>query len=290
LPAGLVRLSARQDRGQIVIEVRDDGKGLDPDAIKRKAIEQGIKRHNELEVLSQRELYDLILLSGFSTAANVTDLSGRGVGMDVVKTNLEQAGGFVEIDSAVGRGTIFTLRLPLTLAIMPCLLVTTGAERYAIPQRDLEEVVLLEPNAGRQHIECTQDEEVLRLRGTLVPVVRLSEVLARRETFTAAARAAIIARYHPPQDAVRRQYIAILRIGSQRFGLVVDDVLESEDIVVKPLHPLLRQLGVFGAATILGDGGVALILSGDGVARHSGHPHHQSSTDGRKGDEGNGAA
>lgn len=271
-PAGLIRLSARQDRGQIVIEVRDDGKGLDPAAIKRKAIEQGIKRAHELDALSERQLYDLILLSGFSTASKVTDLSGRGVGMDVVKTNLDQAGGFVEIDSAVGRGSIFTLRLPLTLAIMPCLLVTTGDERYAIPQRDLEEVVLLEPN-GKQQIECTQDEEVLRLRGTLVPIVRLHEVLSRREPLTSTVRATIIARYHPPQTRPRRQYVAILRVGSHRFGLVVDDVLESEDIVVKPLHPLLRQLGVFGAATILGDGGVALILSGDGIARYSGILH-----------------
>ncbi len=272
-PAGLIRLSARQDRGQIVIEIRDDGKGLDPDAIKRKAIEQGIKGRSELEALSQRQLYDLILLSGFSTAARVTDISGRGVGMDVVKTNLDQIGGIVEIDSAVGRGTIFSLRLPLTLAIMPCLLLASGEQRYAMPQRELEEIVLLEPDRGRLKIDCTQDEEVLRLRGALVPVVRLSEVVASREPFSAAARSAIVARHHASEQPTKRQYVAILRIGSHRFGLLVDDVLESEDVVVKPLHPLLRQLGVFGAATILGDGGVALILSGEGIARHSGILH-----------------
>ncbi len=272
-PSGLITLTARQDRGQIVIEVRDDGKGLDPDAIKRKAIEQGIKQRNEVEALSERQLYDLILLSGFSTASRVTDLSGRGVGMDVVKTNLDQVGGIVEIDSAVGRGTLFSLRLPLTLAIMPCLLVASGQERYAIPQRDLEEIVLLEPDGRKLRIECTADEEVLRLRGTLVPTVRLSEVLASREPFSAETRAGIIARYHPPQGPGERRYVAVLRVGSHRFGLVVDIVLESEDIVVKPLHPLLRQLGIFGAATILGDGAVALILSGEGIARHSGTLH-----------------
>ncbi|MBC8107415.1 MAG: chemotaxis protein CheW [Anaerolineae bacterium] len=271
--AGLVTLSARQDRGQIVIEVRDDGKGLDPDAIKRKAIEQGIKGRSELEALSKRQLYDLILLAGFSTAAKVTDLSGRGVGMDVVKTNLDQIGGVVEIDSTFGQGTLFSLRLPLTLAIMPCLLLGSGQQRYAIPQRELEEIVLLEPDQRRLRIECTQDEEVLRLRGVLVPVVRLSEILAGREPITAKTRSAIIARFHSGQAPTARQYVAILRVGSHRFGLVVDEVLESEDIVVKPLHPLLRQVGVFGAATILGDGGIALILSGEGIARHSGILH-----------------
>jgi two-component system, chemotaxis family, sensor kinase CheA len=275
-PAGLITLSARQERGQIVIEVRDDGKGLDPEAIKRKALQQGIRHSHEIAALSERQLYDLILLSGFSTATRVTDLSGRGVGMDVVKTNLDQVGGTVEIDSAVGRGTCFSLRLPLTLAIMPCLLVANGTSRYAIPQRDLEEIVLLEPGdgiAGRMRIECTQDEEVLRLRGTLVPLVRLSDVLASREVFTAQSRAAALARHHAPSQAPGRQYVAILRVGSQRLGLVVENVLESEDIVVKPLHPLLRQLGVFVAATILGDGAIALILGVEGIARHSGILH-----------------
>ena len=273
---GAIRLSARQDRGQIVIEVRDDGKGIDPEAIRRKALEQGLKARSELDAISNRQLYDLILLSGFSTASRVTDLSGRGVGMDVVKTNLDQVGGSVEIDSAVGQGTLFSLRLPLTLAIMPCLLVSSEGSRYAIAQRELEEIVLIDPEARRAKIECTQDEEVLRLRGQLVPVLRLSEILASRDPFDAPKRAAMIARFHDSTAARRREYVAILRVGSHRFGLLVDDVLESEDIVVKPLHPLLRTLGVFGAATILGDGGVAMILSGEGVARHGGIMHRPS--------------
>jgi two-component system, chemotaxis family, sensor kinase CheA len=278
-PAGMITLSARQDRGQIVIEVRDDGKGLDPDAIKRKALQQGIKQSHELALLSEKQLYDLIMLSGFSTAASVTDLSGRGVGMDVVKTNLDQVNGTVEIDSAVGRGTCFTLRLPLTLAIMPCLLVVSGSSRYAIPQRDIEEIVLLKPEPGATNggmrIERTQDEEVLRLRGTLVPLVRLSDVLTHREPFTAQTRAALVAGDHSRSgpEPPTRLYVTILRVGSHRFGLVVDNVLESEDIVVKPSHPLLRQLGVFVGATILGDGGIALILGIEGIARHTGILH-----------------
>lgn len=272
-PTGTIRLIARQERGQIVIEVRDDGRGIDPDAIRRKALEQGIKRQDEIQRLNERQLYELILLSGFSTAARVTDLSGRGVGMDVVKTNLEQIGGVVEIDSSVGRGTIFMLRLPLTLAIMPCLLLGSGGQRYAVPQRDLEEIVLLGTEGRRLRIECSQDEEVLRLRGALVPVVRLEEVLGSRQPFTPETRQQIIRRYHRAQPMDGRMYVVVLRVGSHRFGLVVDEVLESEEIVVKPLHPLLRPLTVFSGSTILGDGAVGLILSGEGIARHSGVMH-----------------
>lgn len=267
-PNGLIRLSARQERGQIVIQIRDNGRGLDRDAIKRKALQQGIKQRDELDRLSDREVNELILLSGFSTAARVTDLSGRGVGMDVVRTNLEQIGGAVEIDSVFGEGATFTLRLPLTLAILPCLLLGTGSERFAIPLRDVEEVVLLRGD-GKTRIECADDEEVLRLRGKLVPVTRLSEVLRRREPFSAKTCAEIAAQYHGKDATASRGYVAILRFGSLRFGLLVDDVLGSEDIVVKPLHALLRRLGTYGAATILGDGRVVLILSAEGLARHS---------------------
>ena len=233
-------------------------------------MQQGVKRSDELDQLSERQLYDLILLSGFSTATQVTDLSGRGVGMDVVRTNLEQIGGVVEIDSVAGAGATFTMRLPLTLAIMPCLLLRSGAQRFAVPQRDVERIVRLDPADGRLGIECTNDEEVLRLRDRLLPVVRLTELLSRRGPFTSATRAEIIARFHGATSAATLAYVAVLKLGSQQFGLVVDDVLKSEEIVVKPLHPLLRPLGVYAGATILGDGGVALILSVEGLARQSG--------------------
>ncbi|HVP10805.1 MAG TPA: chemotaxis protein CheW [Phycisphaerae bacterium] len=269
-PSGRITLKARQERGQILIQIRDDGRGLDREAIKRKALQQGVKRSDELDRLNDRQLYDLILLSGFSTATKVTDLSGRGVGMDVVRANLEQIGGVVEIDSTAGAGATFTLRLPLTLAIVPCLLLSSRDQRFAIPQRDVEEIVLLDPADGRFRVECGDDEELLRLRGRLLPVARLGEILGHRRPLTSAVRAEIITRQHGPEAAAPLAYVIVVKVGSQRFGLVVDALSGSEEIVVKPLHPLLRPLGVYSGTTILGDGSAALILSVEGLARHSG--------------------
>jgi two-component system chemotaxis sensor kinase CheA len=266
-PGGRIALSARQERGQMVIEIRDDGRGIDAQAVKRKALEQGVKRGDELERMSDRQVYDLILLSGFSTAAKVTDLSGRGVGMDVVKTNLDQIGGVVEIDSAVGRGTVFTLRLPLTLAIMPCLLLASDGQCYAVPQRDVDQIELLDPGSSRRGVERNHEGEVLRWRGRLLPVVRLREVLRSRAPLDARAQAEIAERHQSDQT---RAYAAVIRSGSRRFVLVFDEVVGSENIVVKSLHPLLRALAIYAATTILGDGSVALILNGEGIARHSG--------------------
>lgn len=269
-PAGLIHLSARQERGQILIEIRDDGRGLDREAIKRKALQQGVRRSDELDRLSERQLYELILLSGFSTAANVTDLSGRGVGMDVVRTNLEQVGGTIEIDSTAGLGATFTLRLPLTLAIMPCLLMRGSGQRFVLPQRDIAEIVLLRPGDARLRIEYGDDQEVLRLRGRLLPLTRLADVLSRRQPFSVATRAELAASHHAGGLADAPLYAIVLRAGSHRFGLIVETVLGGAEVVVKPLHPLLRPLSVYTGATILGDGGVALILSSEGIARHSG--------------------
>ncbi len=191
-PSGRVALSARHLGGQIFIEVRDDGRGLDPDKIRRKALQQGLRSKEELARLGSRDVLALILLPGFSTAAEVTDLSGRGVGMDVVKTNLDRLGGVLEIESEPGRGTAFTLRLPLTLAIIPCLIVAVGGERYALPQKDLEELVCLHPGHSRSRVEHTFDQEVVRRRDRLLPLVRLEEVLRRPKPFTAATRAEIL--------------------------------------------------------------------------------------------------
>lgn len=273
-PGGKIQLTARQERGQILVQIRDNGRGLDQDAIKRKALQQGVRQADELDRLSERQLYDLILLSGFSTADRVTDLSGRGVGMDVVRTNLERIGGIVEIDSVAGVGATFTLRLPLTLAIVPCLMLRNADQRFALPQRDVEEIVRVSPTDPRSCIECSHDEELLRLRGGLLPLARLGEVLGRRQPHNSATRAEIIAHFHHPSFPVTTVYVVVARVGSERFGLIVDDVLGSEEIVVKPLHPLLRSLGVYTGATILGDGGVALILSVEGLARHSGVSYH----------------
>ena len=267
---GHIDLSARQERGQIVIEIRDDGRGIDVEAIKRKAVEHRVKTAAELERMGDQQVFSLILLSGFSTAKQVTDLSGRGVGMDVVRTNLEQMGGVVEIDSAPGRGSVFTLRLPLTLAIMPCLLLGTDGRCFGMPQRDVEAVLHLGDNNSHVQIERDHDGEVLRWRGRLLPVVRLREVLKRRQAFDAAALADVAVQYHAEGAPVSKSYAAVVRLGSRRYAMAFDEVLGSENIVVKPLHPLLRSLGIYAATTILGDGQVALILSGEGVARHSG--------------------
>jgi len=268
---GTLRLSARQERGQIIIDIRDDGKGIDTEAVKRKALEHGLKSREELERLSTRQACELILMSGLSTAHEVTDLSGRGVGMDIVKTNLEQIGGLVEIESTPGQGTTFSLRLPLTLAIMPCLLIGSEGQRYAVPQRDVEEILRLS-DASAARIECTHDGESLRLRDSLLPVVRLSETFQRRQPLDDRAWRDIVARHHGEgrEKHPTTGYAAVVRAGSRRFVLVFDEVLENEDIVVKPLVTLLRPLSIYAACAILGDGGVVMILSTEGIARHSG--------------------
>jgi two-component system chemotaxis sensor kinase CheA len=233
--------------------------------------------------LSDREAWGLITLPGFSTAAAVTDLSGRGVGMDVVKTNLDQLGGTLEVDSAPGQGAAFSLRVPLTLAIIPCLMVRSGEQRYAIPQKDLEELVCLQPQSAQTRIETTLDQEVVRLRGRLLTLVRLAEVLDRPQSFDIEAREAIVRKYRgtgfQPAGSERiddrlepdpMTLFAVVKVGERRFGLVVDEILKNEEIVVKPMHSLLKPLSCFSGATILGDGRVALILNMEGIVQHAG--------------------
>jgi two-component system chemotaxis sensor kinase CheA len=266
---GTVTLSATPADGQVLIEIRDDGRGIDPDAIRNKALSQRLKTAAELDAMSRRELYSLILLPGFSTARQVTDVSGRGVGMDVVKTNIEQLEGSLTIDSTPGEGTSMLLRVPLTLAIIPCLIVEVGADRFAIPQRELEEIVCLHPG-GKGAIEHAFDTEVYRLRDRLLPIVRFQEVLDRRRPFDAAAKAGILTR-HPPaeRDAGRIEYILVLRSRGRRFGLLVDQVRGTQEVVVKPMHPAMKRVGVFSGATLMGDGQVALIANVEGIVDHS---------------------
>jgi two-component system chemotaxis sensor kinase CheA len=266
---GTVTLSATPADGQVLIEIRDDGRGIDPEAIRNKALNLRLKTAAELDAMSRRELYSLILLPGFSTARQVTDVSGRGVGMDVVKTNIEQLEGSLTIDSTPGEGTSMQLRVPLTLAISPCLIVEVGDDRFAIPQRELEEIVCLHPG-GKGTIEHAFDAEVYRLRDRLLPIVRFQEVLDRRHPFDAAAKAEILHR-HPPssRDARRIEYIVVLRSRGRRFGLLVDQVRGTQEVVVKPMHPAMKRVGVFSGATLMGDGQVALIANVEGIVDHS---------------------
>ncbi|MDP9434142.1 MAG: chemotaxis protein CheA [Actinomycetota bacterium] len=242
---GTLLLRAFHEGGQVNIEITDDGKGIDPAVIGAKALDKGLVTAEQLARMGEREITSLIFLPGFSTAAAVTNVSGRGVGMDVVKTNIEKIGGTIDVQSRVGRGTTFRIKIPLTLAIIPALTVTCSEDRYAIPQVNLLELVRLE-GEGLQGIETIQGAPVYRLRGNLLPLVYLDRELG----------------VGPGQLDRSREtvYIVVLQAEERQFGLVVDDVCDTEEIVVKPLGKQLKGIPCYAGATILGDGRVALIL------------------------------
>ncbi len=245
-PQGLVTLRAYHSNGQVVVEITDDGAGIDPEKVGRTAMAKGLRTAGDVAAMAPSELLDLLFLPGFSTAAKVTNVSGRGVGMDVVRTNIEAIGGSVDVESTVGTGTTWRMRIPLTLAIMPALTVMCCGAVYAIPQVSLLELVAL----GDQHgeIEHVGTAPVFRLRGTLLPLLSLSEVLGL-----------------DPESEGR--VIAVVEADDQRFGVIVDRVLNMEEIVVKALANRLKQIGMYSGATVLGDGGVALILDLQAIAR-----------------------
>ena len=249
-PEGRIFLRAYHEGGQVNIEVIDDGGGIDPEKIKRKAINKNLISPQDAARMSDREITNLIFTPGFSTAEKVSNLSGRGVGMDVVKTNIEKIGGSVDIQSRVGEGTTLKVKIPLTLAIIPALLVTCGGLRYAIPQVSLVELVRLEAEDGVSAIERIQDSPVYRLRGNLLPLVYLNKELG----FESQA----------DSDSVN---IVVLQADSRQFGLVVDNINNTEEIVVKPLGKQLKGITAYAGATIMGDGKVALILDAMGLAQ-----------------------
>lgn len=271
---GTITVRAYHEGGQINIEVRDDGGGLNAEAIRRKALQNGLKSEAELDGMREKDLHRLIMLPGFSTAKETTDVSGRGVGMDVVRTAIEQLGGSLDLESTQGKGTAINMRLPLTLAIIPCLVVGVGEHRYAIPQVNLEELVCLYDDDVRTKIECAGNQQVYRLRDHLLPMTRLNEVLDRPEPFTHQTRGEITETYRrlaeEQEDVGKSLTFAVVKIGSQRFGLIVDRVIGTEEIVVKPMHPALKSLPTYSGATVMGDGKVALILDIEGIARHAG--------------------
>lgn len=286
-PAGQINLRAFHEGGQINIEITDDGRGIAVQKIRKKAQEKGLRTAEELARMSDKELLSLLFLPGFSTAEQVTDISGRGVGMDVVKTSVEKLGGTVDIDTVLGKGTTLRLRLPLTLAIIPCLIVASGDHRYAIPQINLEELVCLYDEEACKQIDCVGSREVYRLRDHLLPMVRLSEILRHSEPIDAKTQTEIAQRYHQQRLAAIHEAgggsqlneadnhassltFAVVRVGSSRMGLIVDHVLGTEEIVVKPMHSALKKLDCYTGATVMGDGRVALILNVDGIAEHAG--------------------
>jgi two-component system chemotaxis sensor kinase CheA len=258
---GTLRLRAYHEGGHVVVEVADDGAGIDPDRVARVAVERGLVGRDQLVGMDRREVLGLVFRPGFSTAAAVTNVSGRGVGMDVVKTNIERIGGSVEVDSTVGQGTCWRLTIPLTLAIIQALTIQAGGQRYVIPQVAVHELVYLDGQPGRQ-VEHAMGAAVYRLRGKLLPLVHLDTTLG-------------LAPGHPagPDDPAggppRGVYVAVLQAEGRRFGLVVDRVLNTEEVVVKPLSARFKDLGVYAGATLLGDGAVALILDVAALARRA---------------------
>jgi two-component system, chemotaxis family, sensor kinase CheA len=251
-PEGVITLKAFHEGGQINIEISDDGAGIDPDKLRRKAVDRGFVTAEAAGRLSDREALRLIFLPGFSTAETISNVSGRGVGMDVVKTNIERIGGTVDITSTMGTGTTLRIKIPLTLAIIPALMVTTGRERFAIPQVNLVELVRLEGNQAPAGIERIQGATFYRLRGNLLPVAYLHKELGLQST--------------GDPDITN---IVVLKADGRLFGLVVDVINDTEEIVVKPLGKVFKNVPVFAGATIMGDGHVALILDVFGLAQRA---------------------
>jgi two-component system chemotaxis sensor kinase CheA len=251
-PQGRILLRAYHEGGQVNIEITDDGAGVDLARVKQKAVERGLLREDQLGRMSEREILNLIFRPGFSTAERVTNVSGRGVGMDVVRSNIEKIGGVVDLSNRFGEGSTVRVKIPLTLAIIPGLVVTSGTARFVIPQVSLLELVRLEGEAGKQ-IEWIHGTPVLRRRGTLLPIAYLNRVLELGGS-----------------TAGEVLNIVVLQAEDRQFGLVVDGISDTQEIVVKPLAKQLKGLAVYAGATIMGDGKVALILDAVGVGQRSG--------------------
>jgi len=253
-PMGVLKLRAFHEGGQVNIEVSDDGAGLNSERIRKKAMERGLVSAQQAERMSDRDAYNMIFLAGFSTAERVTNVSGRGVGMDVVKTNVAKIGGTVDIHSTPGTGTTVKIKIPLTLAIIPALMVTSGGERFAIPQVSLLELVRLEVGDGTKGIEMVHGSPVYRLRGRLLPLVYLNRELRLAEK---------------ANSADSGTNIVVVQADGREFGLVVEEITETEEIVVKPLGKQLKGISAYSGATIMGDGRAALILDILGLALHA---------------------
>lgn len=249
---GTVTLSALHEGGHIIIEISDDGRGIHVDKVKEKAIKNGLATEHELDSMPEQQIIQFIFRAGFSTAEKVTSVSGRGVGMDVVKTNIEKIGGTIELRSVFGRGSAFFIKIPLTLAIVSVLIVRTGGERFAIPQINIVELVRVSSDS-EYAIETIHGSPVLRLRDKLLPLISLANVLELDSA-----------------TKPTEQFIVVCKLGNYDFGLIVDQVFDTEEIVVKPVTSLLQHLSIYSGNTILGDGSVIMILDPNGLARSVG--------------------
>ncbi len=246
---GTIRLSAYHEGGHILICIADDGRGLNTDRIKQKALENGLASELDLEKMTEAQIHKFIFAPGFSTAAKITNVSGRGVGMDVVRTNIDQIGGTIDVKSVPGEGSSFTIKIPLTLAIVSALIVEAAGDRFAIPQLSVVELVRARANSDHR-IERIKDTPVLRLRNKLLPLIHLKKLLK----IDGGAEI----------DA-ENGFIVVTQVGSQTFGIVVDGVFHTEEIVVKPMSSKLRHISMFSGNTILGDGSVIMIIDPNGI-------------------------
>ncbi|KRR10711.1 ATPase, partial [Bradyrhizobium jicamae] len=248
---GTIRLSAYHEGGHIIICIADNGRGLNTERIKAKALQNGLVTEAELEKMTEAQIHKFIFAPGFSTAATVTSVSGRGVGMDVVRTNIDQIGGTIDIKSVAGEGSSVTIKIPLTLAIVSALIVEAGGDRFAIPQLSVVELVRARANSEHR-IERIKDTAVLRLRNKLLPLMHLKKLLKIDDGSST-----------DPENG----FIVVTQVGSQTFGIVVDGVFHTEEIVVKPMSTKLRHIDMFSGNTILGDGAVIMIIDPNGIAK-----------------------
>jgi two-component system chemotaxis sensor kinase CheA len=255
---GCLKMRAYHEGGQVNIEISDDGGGLDLERVKQKAVQKMLISAEQASILTDHQAIQLIFMPGFSTAEKITNVSGRGVGMDVVKTNIEKIGGMVDMQSVKGSGTTLKIKIPLTLAIIPALIVTSGGERFAIPQVSLLELVRLEQSQNDSQIEYIHGAPIYRLRGQLLPLVYLNKQLKLDDS-----------RKGLEADVQEETNIVVLQADGHPFGLVVDKINDTQEIVVKPLGKQLKGVVCFAGATIMGDGKVALILDVLGLAQHS---------------------
>jgi two-component system chemotaxis sensor kinase CheA len=248
---GTIRLSAYHEGGHIIICIADNGRGLNTERIKAKAISNGLVSEADLEKMTEAQIHKFIFAPGFSTAAAVTSVSGRGVGMDVVRTNIDQIGGAIDVKSVAGEGSSVTIKIPLTLAIVSALIVEAGGDRFAIPQLAVVELVRARANSEHR-IERIKDTAVLRLRNKLLPLMHLKKLLKIDDGSSS-----------DPENG----FIVVTQVGSQTFGIVVDGVFHTEEIVVKPMSTKLRHIDMFSGNTILGDGAVIMIIDPNGIAK-----------------------
>jgi two-component system, chemotaxis family, sensor kinase CheA len=248
---GTIRLSAYHEGGHIIICIADNGRGLNTERIKAKAVANGLVSEADLEKMTEAQIHKFIFAPGFSTAASVTSVSGRGVGMDVVRTNIDQIGGTIDVKSVAGEGSSVTIKIPLTLAIVSALIVEAAGDRFAIPQLAVVELVRARANSEHR-IERIKDTAVLRLRNKLLPLMHLKKLLKIDDGSSS-----------DPENG----FIVVTQVGSQTFGIVVDGVFHTEEIVVKPMSTKLRHIEMFSGNTILGDGAVIMIIDPNGIAK-----------------------